>query len=119
MAFTNCALGFDYPASAFTMMGIVGISRSGAIVGGAMFILVTVVSVFFGKPVESESSYGVRQLPLLRADRSLCPRVATQPQARWGFAAPGTFLLAMFFLAIFVLYYAVNWKYLASVWPMS
>ena len=38
---------------------------------------------------------------------------------KWGFAAPGTFVLAVFFLAIFVVYYAVNWKYLASVWPMS
>ena len=38
---------------------------------------------------------------------------------KFGFAAPGTFVLAMFFLAIFVVYYAINWKYLASVWPMS
>ena len=28
-------------------------------------------------------------------------------------------LVAIFFLAVFVVYYAINWKYLASVWPMS
>ncbi len=32
---------------------------------------------------------------------------------------PGTFVLAMVFLVSFVLYYFVNWKYLASVWGMS
>jgi cytochrome c oxidase subunit 1 len=36
-----------------------------------------------------------------------------------GFVAPGTFLLAIVFLVAFVLYYFVNWKYLATVWPLS
>ena len=36
-----------------------------------------------------------------------------------GFAAPGTFVLAMVFLVSFVLYYFVNWKYLSTVWPLS
>ena len=36
-----------------------------------------------------------------------------------GFAAPGTFALAMVFLVAFVLYYFVNWKYLSTVWGLS
>jgi cytochrome c oxidase subunit 1 len=36
-----------------------------------------------------------------------------------GFAAPGTFALAMVFLAAFVLYYFINWKYLSQVWGLS
>jgi len=32
---------------------------------------------------------------------------------------PGTFVLALVFLTAFVLYYFVNWKYLASVWGLS
>ncbi len=51
MAFTDAALGFDYPASAFTIMGILGVSGTLAIVGGAIFVLITVVSVFFGRRV--------------------------------------------------------------------
>ena len=119
MAFTNSALGFDYPASAYTLMGIMGISGVVAILGGAIYILVTVVSVFFGKPIESESSYGVAATRLSRADPIVVPEGGHEAAGKWGLAAPGTFLLAMFFLVIFVLYYAVNWKYLASVWPMS
>jgi cytochrome c oxidase subunit 1 len=54
-----------------------------------------------------------------RAEPILIPEGGHAAAGKWGFAAPGTFLLAIFFLVIFVLYYAVNWKYLASVWPMS
>ena len=119
MAFTGSALSFDYPASAFTLMGVVGISGVAAILGGAIFILVTVLSVFFGKPVESTSAYGTATTTLKRAAPIVVPAGGHAAAGKWGFAAPGTFLLAIFFLLIFVLYYAVNWKYLASVWPMS
>jgi len=119
MAFTDAALSFDYPASAYTLMGIVGISGVVAILGGAIYILVTVVSVFFGKRVESESSFGFDVTKLSRADPLVVPEGGHEAAGKWGLAAPGTFLLALFFLVIFVMYYAVNWKYLASVWPMS
>mgnify|MGYP003634179808 CR=1 FL=1 len=119
MAFTNAPLGFDYPASAYTMMGIMGIAGVVAIIGGAMYILVTVVSVFFGKPVGSESAYGITPTRLMRAQSIVVPQGGHEAAGKWGLAAPGTFLLALFFLVIFVLYYAVNWKYLASVWPLS
>jgi cytochrome c oxidase subunit 1 len=119
MAFTNATLSFDYPASAYTFMGVVGVSGMAAILGGGIFILVTVVSVFFGKRVESESRYGTAVTRLERAAPIVVPQGGHAAAGKWGFAAPGTFLLAIFFLAVFVLYYAVNWKYLASVWPMS
>lgn len=119
MAFTDAVLGFDYPASAYTLMGIMGVAGMLAIVGGAIFILVTVVSIFFGKPVESESSYGFTTTRVLRAEPIVVPEGGHAAAGKWGFAAPGTFVLAMFFLVTFVLYYIVNWKYLASVWPIS
>jgi cytochrome c oxidase subunit 1 len=119
MAFTDAVLGFDYPASAYTLMGIVGMAGVVAILGGAIYILVTVVSVFFGKPVESESSYGIEAGFVSRAEPLVVPQGGHEAAGKWGMAAPGTFVLALFFLVTFVLYYAVNWKYLASVWPMS
>jgi cytochrome c oxidase subunit 1 len=120
MAFTNSALAFDYPASAYTLMGLVGISGTAAVLGGAIFILVTVVSVFFGKPVASVSDYGATPTRLLKATPTFeVDHGKLVTAGKWGFAAPGTFVLALFFLAVFVVYYAVNWKYLASVWPLS
>jgi cytochrome c oxidase subunit 1 len=32
---------------------------------------------------------------------------------------PGTFTFALIFLAVFVLYFFVNWKFLASTWGLS
>ncbi len=117
--FTDSVLSFDYPASALTLMGLVGISGMAAIVGGAVFVLITVISVFFGKRVESESGYGTSTTRLMRAEPDITPAGGHAAAGRWGFAAPGTFVFAMFFLAIFVVYYVVNWKYLASVWPLA
>ncbi len=119
MTFTDSLMGFDYPASAYTLMGIVGISGVAAIVGGAVFVLITVLSVFFGKRVGSESSYGTATTRLMRAEPEVLPAGGHGAAGLWGFAAPGTFVFALFFLSIFVVYYWVNWKYLASVWPMS
>ncbi|MEE8495466.1 MAG: cbb3-type cytochrome c oxidase subunit I [Xanthomonadales bacterium] len=119
MAFTDAAIGFDYPASAYALMGLVGISGVGAVVGGGIFVLITVVSVFLGKRVESESSYGTQTTRLMKAPPIVHAEGGHVAAGKWGFAAPGTFVLAILFLAIFVVYYAVNWKYLASVWPMS
>ncbi len=117
MAFTGSALGYDYPASAYTLMGIVGISGSAAILGGALFVGLVVGSLLFGKRVDSESGYSTETTRLLMPVAT--PELDHSAVGKWGFAAPGTFLLALVFLAIFVIYYAVNWKYLASVWPMS
>lgn len=119
MAFTDAAIGFDYPASAYALMGLVGISGVGAVIGGGIFVLITVVSVFLGKRVESESSYGTETTRLMKAPPIVQPEGGHAAAGKWGFAAPGTFALAILFLAIFVAYYAVNWKYLSSVWPMS
>jgi cytochrome c oxidase subunit 1 len=119
MAFTDAALAYDYPTSAYTLMAIAGISGVAAIVGGAVFILVTVVSVFFGKRVGSESAYGTPTTRLMKAEPDVTPAGGHAAAGKWGFAAPGTFVFAIFFLAVFVIYYAVNWKYLASVWPLS
>jgi cytochrome c oxidase subunit 1 len=119
MTFTDSLMGFDYPASAYTMMGIVGVSGMAAIVGGAVFVLITVLSVFFGKRVGSQSAYGTATTRLMRAEPDIVPQGGHGAAGKWGFAAPGTFAFAIFFLAIFVVYYWVNWKYLASVWPMS
>jgi cytochrome c oxidase subunit 1 len=47
------------------------------------------------------------------------PAAAVQTYGSSGFAAPGTFVLAMVFLVAFVLYYFINWKYLSQFWGLS
>ncbi|MCP4695411.1 MAG: cytochrome c oxidase subunit I [Gammaproteobacteria bacterium] len=124
--FDGNPLGFEYSAMAGTMMTIVGVGVILAVLGGGAYILVTVGSVFLGKKLDSSAgflqSFGV---PLAGSSYSLT-RPETVPMAEplkdedhGTFEAPGTFVLAIVFLLCFVLYYAISWKYLASLWPMS
>jgi cytochrome c oxidase subunit 1 len=115
MGFTGAALGYEYPGSAYILMGLVGVSGIVAIIGGAAYILITVGSVFFGKRI-GVAEYKPDVVPLTLEPQ---PAIEAHGGGKGGFAAPGTFVLALLFLAIFVVYYAINWKYLASVWPLS
>jgi len=81
-----------------------------------LYILITVGSILFGKRVEV-SGYSTVQTPLKMPVASAIEGHGNIGVA--GFAAPGTLIFAFMFLAIFVVYYFINWKYLASVWPMS
>jgi len=113
MAFADASLAFDYPPAAFLMMGLNGVSAVIASIGGVMYIVIIVGSVFFGKP---------RDEAAIKAN----PIVATGgPAAVSGYGSeatlkiPGTLALVSVFFLAFVLYYFVNWKYLSEIWPLS
>lgn len=113
MAFTDHPLAFQYPELAYTLMAIAAIGGVVAIVGGGMYILITVATILFGKKVE-QTGYSSETTVLEAA-----PPVAEVDSSGAGFGAKGTLVFAFVFLGLFVVYYAVNWKYLSSVWPMS
>jgi len=114
MAFQGAALAYEWPGAAYLMMGLVGIAGVAAITGGGIYILVTVGSLLFGKKLDAGERKGTFT-PVPRA----APTVAVQTYGSAGFAAPGTFVLAMLFLLSFVLYYFINWKYLGQLWGLS
>jgi cytochrome c oxidase subunit 1 len=112
ITFAGAALPYEFPGTAWLMLAIMGISGLVAIVGGAAYILITVGSLLWGKRLEA-GRY-TTEGTVLRM-----PAVALTSHGSAGFAAPGTFVFAMVFLAAFVLYYFVNWKYLSTVWGLS
>ena len=95
------------------MMGLVGIAGIAAIVGGASYIDVTVGSLLWGKRLEP----GVESAKFTPIPPA-APTVVAQSYGSAGFAAPGTFALAMVFLTAFILYYFINWKYLSQLWGL-
>ena len=128
MDFTGAALSFEYPGTAYLMMAIAGIGGVLAIAGGVMFMVVTLGSLLFGKKLGpsagllqsfglplSSGAYNVEQPDRLQ----MAPKLAVEEHGSGGFEAPGTFWLAMGLLVSFVVYYFINWDYLASVWPLS
>src|SRR5665647_1367606 len=114
MAFSGAAMAYEWPGAAYLLMGLVGTAGISAIVGGALYIYITVGSILWGKKLEAGSkSANFTPIP------PTAPTAAVQSYGSAGFAAPGTFVLAMVFLVSFVLYYFINWKYLSQVWGLS
>jgi cytochrome c oxidase subunit 1 len=106
ITFADAPLPFDYPATAFLMMGLNGISAILAALGGIAFVVIVVGSVLFGRKI------GI--------DESVAP--PTSVVGKYGSSdtlkIPGTVVLLAIFFTAFVLYYFVNWKYLSEVWPL-
>jgi cytochrome c oxidase subunit 1 len=128
MDFTGAMLSFEYPGTAYTMMAVAGIGGVLGVLGGAMYLVVTVGSLLFGKKLDqsaglfqgfgvplASSSYDIEQPVRL----PMAPKLAVEEHGSAGFEAPGTFALALALLVCFVVYYFINWDYLASVWPLS
>jgi cytochrome c oxidase subunit 1 len=114
LAFAGMPMAYEWPGAAYLMMGLVGVAAVAAILGGAIFIYVTVGSLLWGKRLEGGATSAATK-PVARAS----PALAAQSYGSMGFAAPGTFLLAVIFLVSFILYYFVNWKYLSTLWGLS
>lgn len=114
MAFNGSAMAYEWPGAAYLLMGLVGIAGISAILGGAIYIYITVGSLLWGKKLSAGNvSANFTPIP------PTAPSAAAQSYGSAGFAAPGTFVLAMVFLVSFVLYYFINWKYLSQVWGLS
>jgi len=114
MAFAGAPMAYEWPGAAYLMMGMVGVGGIAAIVGGAIYIYITVGSLLWGKKLEGGAT-SAKPVRLARA----APTVAVQSHGSAGFVAPGTFVLTMVFFVAFVLYYFINWKYLSQVWGLS
>ncbi|NLD70617.1 MAG: cytochrome C oxidase subunit I [Limnobacter sp.] len=114
ITFAGASLPYEFPGTALLMMALVGISGVIAVIGGAMYIVITVGTILFGKRLDA-GTYTNKISPL----RMPVQTALTGRGHEASFHAPGTFVLALVFLAAFVLYYFVNWKYLSTVWGLS
>jgi len=118
IGFAGNAFPYEFPGAAWLMMALAGITGLIAIVGGGMYLLITVWSVFLGKQIETPGFQHVRARDGM-APRAAQPGPVIAGHGSAGMVAPGTFVLALVFLTAFVLYYFVNWKYLSTVWPLK
>jgi cytochrome c oxidase subunit 1 len=121
VSFTNAPFGVEYSPAATLMIGIMAVGGLIAALGGAMYIVITVWSVFFGKRLPDEFSEAA-----LRG--KVPPGIYTRPftelptedtkveeHGTLGMM-PGTMVLVFIFLLAFVVYYFANWKLLSDAW---
>ncbi len=104
----DAVLPYDFPGAANLMMGLNGMSALLAGLGGVIFVVVVVGSILFGKKVEDTGA-----APVAKPAEAV-----TQYGSAEHPAIPGTIILVAVFFVSFILYYFVNWKYLAEVWPL-
>jgi cytochrome c oxidase subunit 1 len=115
ITFAGAALPYEFPGAALLMIAIFGVAGVIAVIGGAMYIIITVGTLLFGKKLDA-GAYTHKVDPLRLPMQAA---LSGHGGHGGGFAAPGTFVFALVFLVAFVLYYFVNWKYLSTVWGLS
>ena len=100
------------------MMALNGVSAIMAVAGGAIFVVVIVGTILFGRK-KGAAEYSSSKPAVLTGPAESLTGHGNIGLGVKGFPAPGTFILAMFLLVIFVVYYFINYGYLASVWKFS
>jgi cytochrome c oxidase subunit 1 len=102
----------EFPAAAYTMLALNGMSVILACVGGAAFCLIMVGTILFGKKLGDQP---------MAEPCIVAPVTDEEYNANGGsaFAIPGTLVLSGVFFVSFALYYFINWKYLAETWGIG
>jgi cytochrome c oxidase subunit 1 len=108
---TDAAHAFEFPAAANLMMGLNGIFALMAGVGGAIYILVTVGTVLFGKRLDTAETQPLA-FPLHSGGAEAVSTYGSHSTVK----LPGTIILVSVFFAAFVLYYYINWKNISDLW---
>ena len=125
ITFSQAPFGVEFSPAVDLVIAVMALGGLVAITGGAIYILVTVGSVFFGRPLGAEESgRGAvgKGLPLgiVAPPRPLTPADDANVAAVGALGiAPGTLVLVGIFLAAFITYYFVNWKLLSVVWKVG
>jgi cytochrome c oxidase subunit 1 len=109
ITFTDANLSFAHSAGAFLMMGLNGLFAIIAALGGAIYVLVVVGTVLFGKKVDSTHKL---TFPLHGGGGAAVSHYGGHATVK----LPGTIVLVAIFFVSFVLYYFINWKYLSELW---
>lgn len=114
--FTGAILETGFDPIAHIMLAFVGIGGIIAFIGLLMFILLTVVAVFFGPSIAG------KKMPSWQDERSqqgvdeLIAKGYEEEGVHYKQKTPGTIVLVIIFLLSFAIYYFANWAALADLW---
>ena len=123
MTFSGAPFDVQFSPAMDIIIAVMAIGGLLGITGGAIYIVATVWSVFFGKPLPAgeEANYaGSIPSGLIRKPWTELPNTEEDPVAPGGMGAvPGTVVLVAVFFVAFVVYYFANWALLSFTWKVG
>lgn len=120
ISMSNAPFSVDFHPAVYIVQTIFGIGGLLAAVGALSFVIIAVVTVFFGKPMNEEAiRTGASGIP--QGILKLPNQIHTGPHVSQthNVGARGTMVLVFIFLGCFILYYFVNWKILSFLWKIG
>ena len=82
-----------------------------AFTGALLWCLIVVISVFFGPVIRGPEDMQLKISPLAPPEQ--------ESGKKKGIEAPGTVGLVLIFLAVFLILFVLNWKWLAATWMVK
>ena len=123
ITFSSALFDVQFPAISTMLFAVMGVGGILAFLGGAMFLIISISSIFFGnRMLESDYNSGVIQ-------KGIPQGLSKFPQQEYSDddvnavhrsgGASGTMILVFVLLICFILFYFTNWQLLSSVWKVG
>lgn len=119
-SFSGAPFSVEFHPAVWISQASMGIGGLLAATSVLLFVVIAVMTVFFGKPLTEQSiREGASGIPqgVLRLPKQIHQGKEVADVHKKG--APGTMILVLIFFACFVLYYFVNWKILSFLWKVG
>jgi cytochrome c oxidase subunit 1 len=119
VSFSNAPFQVEYHPAVQLFQATMGIGGLLAILGGLAYIVIAVVTVFFGRPFRLGDSRDTSGVPpgVWNLPRQVHEGASVAAAHRTG--TPGTVVLVLIFFAAFIVYYFANWKILSFLWKVG
>ena len=120
ISYSQAPFDLQFSPAVDLVIGVMAVGGLVAAIGGAMYIVITVWSVFLGEPMPEITAPVMKGIPQgLTSPPKPLPADADLGVGEGDRAAKGTLVLVFVFLAAFVVYYFVNWKLLSGIWRVG
>src|SRR5512134_3409791 len=114
ISFSGAPFAAQFNPAVDLIIGVMAVGGLLASLGGGIYILCTVWSVFFGKPLPVDAKVAAVPAAVLNP-----PKEPPAGDVEHKGLTSGTLVLVAVFLLCFIAYYFVNWKLLSAVWRVG
>jgi cytochrome c oxidase subunit 1 len=114
ISFSGAPFAAQFNPAVDLIIGVMAVGGLLASLGGGIYILCTVWSVFLGKPLPVDAKVAAVPAAILNP-----PKEPPAGDVEHKGLTSGTLVLVAVFLLCFIAYYFVNWKLLSAVWRVG